>query len=112
MTKKRKKSKLSLLSAQYPNSHNHTTISGVRIAIPMDISLLPFVDSSGLHAYEHVHRLQSEVNRLRKNAQAEITTGHIPPEVLSAFVAIATNAWRAKTKMIDSEIGEPREEML
>lgn len=35
----------------------------------------------------------------------------LPPEIVKGIAAIATNAWRAKTKMIDPASGEIREEM-
>lgn len=35
----------------------------------------------------------------------------IPPSFIEAFVNIATNAWRAKRKMVDADTGEPKEEM-
>jgi hypothetical protein len=35
----------------------------------------------------------------------------IPTDYLKVLVSIATNAWRAKTKMVDSTTGEVREEM-
>jgi hypothetical protein len=35
----------------------------------------------------------------------------VPPEVAQAFARIGTNAWRAQNKMVDSETGEPKEEM-
>jgi hypothetical protein len=35
----------------------------------------------------------------------------LPQEVVKSMAAIATNAWRAKTKMVDTLTGEIREEM-
>jgi hypothetical protein len=34
-----------------------------------------------------------------------------PEEIKVAILSLASNAWRAKIKMVDSESGEPREEM-
>lgn len=48
-----------------------------------------------------------------KPAQKEKTAGsaEMPADYLKALVSIATNAWRAKTKMVDAGTGEVREEM-
>lgn len=35
----------------------------------------------------------------------------IPENVLKGMAAIATNAWKARSKMLDAESGEPRDEM-
>lgn len=44
----------------------------------------------------------------KEQAPAE---GALPTDYLKALVSIATNAWRAKTKMLDATTGEVREEM-
>jgi len=37
--------------------------------------------------------------------------GEVPADYLKALVSIATNAWRAKIKMVDATTGEVREDM-
>jgi hypothetical protein len=47
--------------------------------------------------------------------QRENTSGDVryavPPNVIKAMADIATNVWKAKSKMVDSASGEAREEM-
>ena len=45
-------------------------------------------------------------HRKQETAEAEV-----PAVYLKALVSIATNAWRAKTRMVDAATGEVREEM-
>jgi hypothetical protein len=46
----------------------------------------------------------------QRKEQAPAEAG-VPTECLKALISIATNAWRAKTKMVDVTTGEVREEM-
>jgi hypothetical protein len=46
----------------------------------------------------------------QRKEQASAEPG-VPTDYLKTLVSIATNAWRAKTKMVDSTTGEVREEM-
>ncbi len=46
----------------------------------------------------------------QRKEQAPAESG-VPTEYLKALISIATNAWRAKTKMVDTTTGEVREEM-
>jgi hypothetical protein len=45
-----------------------------------------------------------------RNEQMPADAG-VPADYVKALVSIATNAWRAKTKMVDTTTGEVREEM-
>lgn len=45
----------------------------------------------------------------RRAAQSDIVV--IPPPILKTLITIATNAWRAKTKMFDEHSGDVREDM-
>lgn len=45
-----------------------------------------------------------------RNEQVPAEAG-VPTDYLKALVSIATNAWRAKIKMVDTTTGEVREEM-
>ena len=51
--------------------------------------------------------LVATVNPSRK----EHANTELPTDYLKALVSIATNAWRAKTKMVDTASGEVRDEM-
>ena len=49
---------------------------------------------------------KSPARKVQTTAYAEV-----PPACLKALISIATNAWRAKIKMVDATTGEVREEM-
>ena len=87
------------------------TVAGLSITIPAELSLLPSVDATGLRAIEQVNRLQGEINRLRRDSRAVQRVEVLPPEVTATLVAVATNAWRAKNKMVDADTGEAKHEM-
>jgi hypothetical protein len=46
-----------------------------------------------------------------QHKEEAVAEAGVPTEYLKALVSIATNAWRAKTKMVDATTGEVREEM-
>jgi hypothetical protein len=50
-------------------------------------------------------------NKTPARKQQATADAELPPTDLKALVSIATNAWRAKTKMVDPTTGEVREEM-
>jgi hypothetical protein len=78
------------------------------ITLPDDVSVPTVVDKSFL---------------IEKTARTDQRNAHITPlcnkanspqeieVVLKAFATIATNAWRAKTKMVNPDTGEAKEEM-
>ena len=111
MTKKRSKhKKRSRKPARVQRPKEHATIAGFRIEIPPELRILPSVDSSGLRAIEKASKLQGEVQRLRREMAAVRPVEVLPP-VTATLVSVATNAWRAKNKMVDGDTGEAREEM-
>ena len=58
-----------------------------------------------------VNQLNAQIVQLRNAASSAQKMDVVPPSVVKAFATIATNAWRAKTKMVDSDTGEAKEEM-
>lgn len=85
-------------------------ISGFRIEIPHELGMLPLVDASGLRTFQEVSQLRGEIDILRRNAASD-PVEVIPPEVTATLASVATNAWRARIKMVDAETGEPTEDM-
>ncbi len=86
-------------------------LSVFNIPIPEELRIPPVVDASGLRTIkEKVADLEEQIGELRKgqkSAEAEV----VPSSVVRVFTHIATNAWRAKIKMVDSDTGEPKEDM-
>lgn len=90
---------------------DRTTFVGLSIEIPQALKLFSFVDESGLQVMKKLYQLQEENKQLRQ-ASFEVSPVEVmPPEVSEALVSIATNAWRAKNKMVDEETDEPKDEM-
>lgn len=86
-------------------------LSVLSIPIPEELRIPPVVDASGLRTIkEKVADLEEQIGELRKgqkSAEAEV----VPSSVVRVFTHIATNAWRAKIKMVDSDTGEAKEDM-
>ena len=55
--------------------------------------------------------MKGEIEQLRRDAAATQAVEVMPPEVTATFVSVATNAWRAKNKMVDAESSEPLDDM-
>lgn len=55
--------------------------------------------------------LSIDVNKTPARKEQAAPGAEVPPDNLKALVSIATNAWRAKTKMVDATSGEVREDM-
>jgi hypothetical protein len=94
-----------------PRAAGAGILSVLDISIPEELRMPPVVDASGLRTIkEKVADLEEQIGELRKgqkSAEAEV----VPSSVVRVFTHIATNAWRAKIKMVDSETGEPKEDM-
>ena len=64
------------------------------------------------HAIEAaVSEREAQIVRPQTDGSAPQKVEVVPSRVVQALANIATNAWRAKTKMVDSETGEAKEEM-
>ena len=71
-------------------------------------TVLPNAEWPGKQTLETVALILTAKPMRKEQASAE---PGVPTDYLKALVSIATNAWRAKTKMVDSTTGEVREEM-
>lgn len=84
---------------------------GLTVRLPAELGFAPMLEAADarLVAANLVKLgLARRVIKPPPNAQAE----DIPNEAwLKASASIATNAWRAKIKMVDAETNEPKEEM-
>jgi len=94
-----------------PRAAGAGILSVFNIPIPEELRIPPVVDASGLRTIkEKVADLEEQIGELRKgqkSAEAEV----VPSSIVRVFTHIATNAWRAKIKMVDSDTGEPKEDM-
>jgi hypothetical protein len=78
------------------------------IPVPDELSLPMVVDTTDQNAETaKVKQLNAHSIPLRNAASSP----HEMEVVLKAFATIATNAWRAKTKMVNPDTGEAKEEM-
>lgn len=111
--KRNKKKQLTHYRKQGPQvrSPERVTFAGFTIKLDPEISLIPFVDASGLRAIARAHQLRGEVEQLRHSAAVKPPVETISTDVIATLVSVATNAWRARNKMIDAESREPLDEM-
>ncbi len=110
MTKKSKKHK----HHKRPLGINmqRTIVSGISVAIPDELRLRTNVDASGLRALvDQVNHIQSEPARPREGTRQQQSVEVMFPEVTATLALIATNAWRAKVKMVEPETGQPKQEL-
>jgi len=88
-------------------------LTALNIPLPEELSVPRMVDLSGLRAIiTENNQLKAQVVHMRKTSgsrqKPDINQSSID---LKTCAIIATNAWRAQTKMIDSDTGEAKEEM-
>ena len=94
------------------NSARRSVIKALNIPLPDELSFPIMVDVTGLRAITaEVNQLNAQVMQLRSAASSRQKTDVVPSSIIKAFATIATNAWRAKIKMVDSGTGETKEEM-
>lgn len=89
-----------------------TTAAGFNLPLPPEVQLQAATPGAALQALNQ--KMDAVVYHLaRKQAtDAGQKTGEVVPvPVVQAMAQIATNAWRAKMRMVNPENGEPREEM-
>ena len=95
------------------NSARRSVIQAFNIPLPEELRLPTMLDETGLYAINaEVHHLKAQMKQLR-NAAIPLQKPEVTPSSsdLKAFATIATNAWRAKNKMVDPDTGETKEEM-
>lgn len=87
-------------------------VSGICVAIPEELRLksghTPDLPKVIIDQNNHI---QGELARLREGKRYNQTVEVIPPKVTSTLALIATNAWRAKVRIIDPETGQPKEDL-
>ncbi len=94
------------------NSVCRNVIKALHIPLPDEIGFPLMVDVTGLRAITtEVDQLKAQVMQLRSAASSRQKTDIVPSSVVKTFATIATNTWRAKIKMVDSDTGETKEEM-
>jgi hypothetical protein len=106
-------SKMKKLRQKRMNSARRNVIKAFNIALPDELRLPLMVDITGLYAVNaELQHLKEQMVKLSK-AETHVQKPEVMPSLsdLKAFSIIATNAWRAKNKMVDSETGEAKEEM-
>jgi hypothetical protein len=79
------------------------------ISIPKELRVSPVVDASELRTIkEKVANREKQIDELSKRQKsAEV----VPSSVVRVLTHIATNAWRARIKMVNPDTGEPREDV-
>jgi hypothetical protein len=98
--------------ARKPLSVVAVSIHGVTVKVPAEIAL-----SSGAlmrEANATVERIMREGQRRREHTpkpEAPLSISAIEEQWLKTAANIATNAWRAKVKMVDADSKEPTEPM-
>jgi hypothetical protein len=84
----------------------------LNLTLPQELRLPKMVDVASLTAVKRsFNELHEKLARL--NARLQQRQDHVPatgPDE-KALAAIATNAWRAKVKIVDADTGEAKEEM-
>ena len=94
-------------------SKGHSVLKAFNISVPDELRLPLMVDVTGLRAIidenSHLKAQMVQMHKLSKvSHKPEIKA---PQFDLKASASIATNAWRAQNKMVDSDTGEAKEEM-
>ena len=97
-----------------PSRKNQPTaavpIHGFTVRLPAEIALSPASAAAEVHAI--TERIVSTGHRRHEKIQkAELPISGPDEQWLKTAASIATNAWRAKVKMVDTETNEPKEEM-
>jgi len=95
------------------NPAGHNVLKAFNIPVPDELNLPIMVDVTGLHAIiDENCQLKAQMVKMRKaSSVCEKSELKTPPIDLKALAVIATNAWRAQSKMVDSSTGEAKEEM-
>jgi len=98
--------------ARKPLSVVPIPIHGVTVRVPTEIALSP--NFLILEAKATTERIMREAQRGREHAvkaAAPLPISAIEEQWLKTAANIATNAWRAKVKMVDADTNEPTESM-
>jgi len=94
------------------NTSRRNVIQAFHIPLPDELRLPLKVDITGLYAIAaEVNHLNAQIGKLRKAESSTQKLKGVSSSIEKAFATIATNAWRSRTKMVDSDTGEAKEEM-
>ena len=85
------------------------SILGITVLLPPELSLPDWIMDSEFYSFiEGVLKSKS----IQSKEKIDVTSNEDSNQALiKAISSIATNAWRAKNKMVDADSGEAREEM-
>jgi hypothetical protein len=106
MSKQRRERQRSL------RQRDRVNVSGFSLQLPPEMQLQAGIQGAAFEALNH--KLDALGHQLAKNKVLEHgqpTREVIPTPVVNAVAQIATNAWRAKMRMVNPDNGEPREDM-
>ena len=93
-------------------SARRSVIKAFNIPLPEEQRSPIMADEIGLHAIRaDVNHLNAQIVPSRNAASSPQKMEVVSSSFVKTFASIATNVWRAKTKMVDSETGETKEEM-
>ena len=93
-------------------STRHSTIKAFDTPLPGDQRLPMMLHETGQHTIRaEFNHLNAQIDQLSNTAGFPQKMEAVPASFVKAFATIATNAWRAETKMVDPETGEAKEEM-
>jgi hypothetical protein len=95
------------------NPTDRSMLTALKIPLPDELNFPIMLDVTGLYAIKtDFNHLKEKIEQLC-NAVDPLQEQEVLPSSsdLKAFANIATSAWRAKTKMVDSDTGETKEEM-
>jgi hypothetical protein len=94
------------------NRPSRGVLSIFNIPLPDELRIPMMLDASGLRAIKAtINELEAQAVKLRNVAGPIQKVEVVPSAVVQALAHIATNAWRAKNKLVDPETGEAKEEM-
>ena len=90
-----------------------SVLKAFKIPLPDELNFPMMLDVTGLYAIKTDFNHQKEqIEQLRNATGTFQKTEAVPSSSdLKAFANIATSAWRAKTRMVDPDTGEAKEEM-
>ena len=93
-------------------SARRSVIKEFNIPLPEEQRLPMMLDETGLHSNRaEGNHLNAQTVQLSNAASSPQKMEVVSPSFAKTFATIATNVWRAETKMVDSESGETKEEM-
>lgn len=94
------------------NPTARSVLTAFKIPLPEELRLPIVLDKTVMHAVDaEFNNLKTQIEQLRNAAQSPEKQEIVPVAVVKAFAVIATNAWRVKTKMVNPDTGETKEEM-